>query len=365
MAHADKKRYDAERKAYKGPWKVPSISALAACKDPTAPKRPMSAFLAFSGEKRKAVRDQHRHLTNADVTRLLGRMWNELPVVERRVYLDEEARLRKAYKVALADWKKNKQIHMLAKQEEDDDKKKKLDGSSDSKVKAKQQLMSKSSVNSAGVLMKIEPKADPCIPHCAHNQPMSGFETRMAEATFGETQSPSFGTRLGRKSDTLMSKESPASISTSVGHNPSKQSWNDWHWQESRQDISTDDRMTIPPIDGPSYFPYHSTVVYVDRRPYSMIPEEREGIRSVHSARTYPTSYNSTVDLPYSYAPPYQRKSGNVATDGYLQNRSVYSERWHCSDRPVSANYYSDMGSHGMRDEFYLGSNHAYDSRMM
>mmetsp|Transcript_62849 Transcript_62849/g.153020 ORF Transcript_62849/g.153020 Transcript_62849/m.153020 type:complete len:1335 (+) Transcript_62849:632-4636(+) len=114
VALADKKRYEVERAAYKGPWKVPTISAALAGKDPTAPKRPMSAFLAFSNDNRKAVKSVHTEMSNADITRILGQMWKELSAEDRRVYQEKEVLMRNKYKVVLEDWKKEKQATIMA-----------------------------------------------------------------------------------------------------------------------------------------------------------------------------------------------------------------------------------------------------------
>ena len=44
-ARLDKDRYNAEKSLYTGPWQIPSKRTR---KDPSAPKRPMSAFLFYS-----------------------------------------------------------------------------------------------------------------------------------------------------------------------------------------------------------------------------------------------------------------------------------------------------------------------------
>lgn len=66
-ARKDKARYEVEKAMYKGPWKVPANKRTP--KDPTAPKRPMSAFLAFSNKRRAALKRQHPDATNADLSR--------------------------------------------------------------------------------------------------------------------------------------------------------------------------------------------------------------------------------------------------------------------------------------------------------
>lgn len=89
---------------YKGPWKVPANKRTP--KDPSAPKRPMSAFLAFSNKRRAALKRQTPEATNADLSKMLSKTWKEAPEELRRKYMDEEAGLRAKYKVEMAKWRK-------------------------------------------------------------------------------------------------------------------------------------------------------------------------------------------------------------------------------------------------------------------
>lgn len=59
VAQKDKQRYMVEKASYTGPWHVPYRRAK---KDPSAPKRPMSAFLFFSLGKRAILKKQHPDL---------------------------------------------------------------------------------------------------------------------------------------------------------------------------------------------------------------------------------------------------------------------------------------------------------------
>ncbi|KAL7561874.1 hypothetical protein ACA910_014249 [Epithemia clementina (nom. ined.)] len=103
-ARKDKARYEVEKAMYKGPWKVPANKRTP--KDPSAPKRPMSAFLAFSNKRRAALKRQHPDATNADLSKMLSKTWKEAPEELRRKYMDEEAELRQTYKVSMAKWRK-------------------------------------------------------------------------------------------------------------------------------------------------------------------------------------------------------------------------------------------------------------------
>jgi len=102
MAQQDKERYEMEKSVYNGPWKVPVEKVL---KDPSAPKRPMSAFLSYSNSKRAALKRKHPHMTNADVSRTLAAMWRQAKPDLKQKYIDTEFKLRQDYKVAIAEWR--------------------------------------------------------------------------------------------------------------------------------------------------------------------------------------------------------------------------------------------------------------------
>ena len=63
-------------------------------KDPTAPKRPMSAFLAYSNSRRAALKRKNPKATNSDLSKMLSKAWKELDPTERATYMEEEASLR-------------------------------------------------------------------------------------------------------------------------------------------------------------------------------------------------------------------------------------------------------------------------------
>jgi HMG (high mobility group) box len=103
-ARKDKARYEVEKSMYKGPWKVPANKRTP--KDPSAPKRPMSAFLAFSNKRRAGLKREHPDATNADLSKMLSKTWKEAPEELRKKYMEEEAELRAHYKVEMSKWRK-------------------------------------------------------------------------------------------------------------------------------------------------------------------------------------------------------------------------------------------------------------------
>jgi hypothetical protein len=118
VAAKDKERYLEEKASYTGPWQVPHKRQR---KDPSAPKRPMSAFLYYSQHRRRAVRDEHPEMKNTEVSRYLGELWRNASEEEKKPYIDREIAEREKYKVAMATWRKEDDIRkeQRRKQEEE------------------------------------------------------------------------------------------------------------------------------------------------------------------------------------------------------------------------------------------------------
>lgn len=96
-----------------GEYKMPKRRAK---KHPLAPKRPMSAFLKYSKDKRKEVKMANPDLNNTDISRLLGQMWNEASDKEKEPYITEELTARAAYKCAIAKFRvsqRNQEMEMI------------------------------------------------------------------------------------------------------------------------------------------------------------------------------------------------------------------------------------------------------------
>jgi HMG (high mobility group) box len=106
MARADKERYETERILYDGPWKVPAQKPE---KYPNAPKRPMSAFLAYSNTNRSKVKSKNPSLSNTEISRVLASMWKEMDEGKKQRYVDEEVQLRSEYKSRIAEWRANEE----------------------------------------------------------------------------------------------------------------------------------------------------------------------------------------------------------------------------------------------------------------
>ena len=107
MARIDRERYEREKAAYKGPWRVPDI------KHPNPPKKPMSAFLAFGNERRKAIGDANPSLTNAEISSLLSKLWKQCPADVKQAYRNREVREREIFKKYRAEWEREKDMSLL------------------------------------------------------------------------------------------------------------------------------------------------------------------------------------------------------------------------------------------------------------
>lgn len=114
----DKKRYEVEKAMYTGPWKIPASKR--ARKDPNAPKRPMSAFLAYSQKMRSVVKQDNQHLSNTEISKLLAEMWRGANEEIRSEYIEREAEQRSRYKVEMDEWrtKQENELNTVRKERE-------------------------------------------------------------------------------------------------------------------------------------------------------------------------------------------------------------------------------------------------------
>jgi len=106
-AEEDKERYNREKEKYTGPWQVPWKRAK---KNPKAPKRPMSAFLFFSQERRRSIKEAHPDMRNTEISRVLGGMWKKATPEEKAPHIEREAAEREKYKIEIAKWRKEEEI---------------------------------------------------------------------------------------------------------------------------------------------------------------------------------------------------------------------------------------------------------------
>jgi len=77
-------------------------------KDPNAPKRNPSAFLIFSKTKRRELQEENPSMKNTEISRLLGKLWREMPEEEKFPHKEREQQERKQYKIDTKEWKERK-----------------------------------------------------------------------------------------------------------------------------------------------------------------------------------------------------------------------------------------------------------------
>lgn len=104
MSRVDKARYDYEMQDYNHARKLSKTNI----RDPNAPRRPMSAFLAFSNRRRARLKRENPTATNADLSKMLSVAWKQIPPEVKEEYVQEEAKLRAKYKTDAVVWKKKK-----------------------------------------------------------------------------------------------------------------------------------------------------------------------------------------------------------------------------------------------------------------
>jgi len=108
MGREDRERYEREKASYKGPWKIPDV------KGPNAPKKPQSAFLAFSNERRRIVAKANPNMTGAEISSLMSQLWKECPEHMKQAYRDQEARERKTFKKTFSEWERQNDADLVA-----------------------------------------------------------------------------------------------------------------------------------------------------------------------------------------------------------------------------------------------------------
>jgi hypothetical protein len=64
------------------------------------------------------VKRENPGLTNAEVSRVLAAIWKQCTDDEKKSYIDKEFTLRQKYKIAIAEWRANKEKEKEVQQKE-------------------------------------------------------------------------------------------------------------------------------------------------------------------------------------------------------------------------------------------------------
>jgi len=103
LAERDKARFEVERSHYKGPWQV--IKKGKATTNNGAPKRPMSAFLAFVESHRKRVKADFPKMNAVEITSFLSKEWKAAPEKERAFFYEKNRLARQMYEQNMVEYK--------------------------------------------------------------------------------------------------------------------------------------------------------------------------------------------------------------------------------------------------------------------
>lgn len=68
-------------------------------------KRPMNSFMVWAQSARRKLAEQYPHVHNAELSKMLGKLWRMLPAAEKQPFVDEAARLDKRHKEEFPDYK--------------------------------------------------------------------------------------------------------------------------------------------------------------------------------------------------------------------------------------------------------------------
>lgn len=79
------------------PFVMPSTGKSKKLKDPNAPRKSLSAFMLFSNDHRKIVKESSPDATFGDVGRMVGAAWKELKEKEKSFYTKAAALANKEY----------------------------------------------------------------------------------------------------------------------------------------------------------------------------------------------------------------------------------------------------------------------------
>lgn len=105
MAAKDVTRFNQEMLAYKPIGGEGQNQKTRKRKDPTAPKRPLSAYLYFSADERPKLRALHPQWRMSEWSKELSKRWAATKRAGRAIYEEKAAHDKARYERELADWK--------------------------------------------------------------------------------------------------------------------------------------------------------------------------------------------------------------------------------------------------------------------
>lgn len=85
----------------------PKVSLPRKPKDPNAPKKPLTAYLLFSGSVRAQCREENPELKMTQIAGVIGNKWKALSEEEQKKWSDLSAKQKEEYKSVIADYQKS------------------------------------------------------------------------------------------------------------------------------------------------------------------------------------------------------------------------------------------------------------------
>lgn len=77
-------------------------------KDPNRPKRPLTAFMCYSGARRGQIRTEQPELSMIEISKMIGDEWKNLSLEKKQPYHDKAGVAHEAYRIAKEKYEKTK-----------------------------------------------------------------------------------------------------------------------------------------------------------------------------------------------------------------------------------------------------------------
>jgi hypothetical protein len=73
-------------------------------KDPNAPKKPLTAFILFSADKRAELKEEFPDIKFTEMSKKLGEAWKTIDEEKKKVYIKKSEDMKDTYKKEMADY---------------------------------------------------------------------------------------------------------------------------------------------------------------------------------------------------------------------------------------------------------------------
>jgi upstream-binding transcription factor len=80
-------------------------------KDPSKPKRPISAYLFFAQQSRPKIKEKYPDLKGLEITRQVGQAWSEATPEEKAPFMELENKSKDEYRKGMEKWRRNQNLY--------------------------------------------------------------------------------------------------------------------------------------------------------------------------------------------------------------------------------------------------------------